>query len=288
MISCEGGARKLAVHGSSLYWVSGFQGAPDVRDCALGICRAPGLWISHEEEEPEMLAALEGSPLALALGPSIIASTVDGLWEVGYRGGVTQLQPEGVSFAVQGGTLWWASGEEVVRKVLPSTLSPPRQVVGTAEEAVQAVAVSHDLLVWSTTPLRDDEWIGGSIVGQRLAGGDPFLVVEDIGHAFELALTEQHVVWYDHDELWGRALRADAQPVRLSNEVTAFAVHGGFVYYGTRERHQIALHRVALSGGHPTTLIAYERDTPRTILGIAVDDEHVWWSDARIMRMRLD
>jgi hypothetical protein len=76
------------------------------------------------------------------------------------------------------------------------------------------------------------------------------------------------------------------------------AVQDGHLYYGTVRRDpsgsHAGLHRVSLADGDHATLIEHtrgaddENDRFRTILAIAVHDDYIYWSDARIMRMRLE
>ena len=301
VVVCEGGATALAADATSLYWVSGvdFSGWRSSIDCERVNCAAPALYsLSHEGGEPDTLAMLEGTPRALDLGPTIIVSTSAGLWEIGYRGGVTPLggtgPPGSIStFATRDGSLWRAQDREILRGNLPTAVAPPPHTVVTDDEPILALAVSDELLVWTTFVHPEDEaWTRRTLFAQRTdePGSEVFSLADDLGLVSDLAIDAHHVVWRDTNErVWSRDLRTDAPAVLLAEHVTAFAVHDGALYHGRRRGvHNVALESVPLSGGPSTTLVTYETEKVFWLPSVAIHDGYVYWSDTRIMRKPLD
>jgi hypothetical protein len=291
VVACEGGAYALALDDTSVYWISGWGAHPDITpNCELNICRTPGVYtVSHEGGEPDLLVALEGTPRSLALGPSIVASSTEGLWEVGYRGGSTRLDAGLPELTLVGGALHWVQHRDstVWRANLPSDIAAPRTRAHEADAPISAIVATDAHLVWSTWPIDARGSRVGGIVAKPLDRDSPFVVADDQDLVAKIVIDGQHAVWRAHDEIWHAPLAADDPPRRLAKDVTAMTVHDGFVYYGTLATDGIGLHRIALPAGEGTSLVEYEFDTARTVMSIAVHDDWLYWSDARLMRKPL-
>jgi hypothetical protein len=303
IITCERGARALAVDGASVYWVSGWGGHLVTPDCSTNLCGVPAVYeIPHEGGEPTVLAELEHTPRSIARGPTVVVSSHDGLWEVGYRGGLNRLETGHPAFSVRGGMLFWASRQDPTlrRRHLPSTVASDSRVVIGWHEPVWAVAATDDLLVWASVGWDETgNPTPGTIAAHRLDvdEDDPFVVVDGSSLVSDLAIEGRIVVWFDASGLaWSKDLATDAPARRLAEDVTAIAVDEGYLYYGTFRpeigRGVSGLHRVPLSGGEPHTLVEHLHeegfDGSRLVHAIAVHGDDVYWSDARIMRKRLD
>ncbi|HEY1554053.1 MAG TPA: hypothetical protein VGF94_04420 [Kofleriaceae bacterium] len=247
----------------------------------------------------DQLAQNQNQIISLALsGGEVYWLDLGGLGKVSTDGtGATELvQPQsGAAFAlagtivVRGDTVYWADGNFPQGSIasVPAA-GGATTTIATATEPL-GVAVDATNIYWSTFGSSDHPV--GTVVKQRLAGGDAVVLASGLSTVGPIAVDEANVYWSDDFgavasvPIAGGAVHqlAPAQytlppATILDGAPAAIAVSDGRVYWTSTPLDGTSpstIRSVDIGGGTATT-IATLATRP---LGLAVDDTFVYWSE---------